>query len=109
MKRMGSSRQRCGETFEPRRLEGTIYRAALTASLRLLHYYSAGRSIMIGAAFLTSGPGTLATTATVETDGRDSLRMPARSSHLPRIIFPAVVCITDLTEVSTDSPIILRE
>ena len=27
MKRMGSSRQRCGETFEPRRLEGAIYPA----------------------------------------------------------------------------------
>ena len=27
MKGMGSSRQRCGETFEPRRLEGAIYPA----------------------------------------------------------------------------------
>src|SRR2546422_231842 len=79
-----------------------------TASLRLVRYYSAGRSTMIGAAFLTSGPGTLATTATVETEGRDSLRMAARSSHLPKIIFPAVVCSTDVTEMSTVLPIIFN-
>src|SRR5256885_4827143 len=59
-------------------------------------------------AFLTYGPGKLATTATVETEGRDSLRMPARSSHLPKIIFPPVVCSTDITEMSTVLPIILR-
>src|SRR5208282_6259952 len=37
-----------------------------------------------------------------------SWRPDARSSHLPKIIFPAVVCRTEVTEMSMVLPIILR-
>src|SRR5947209_208727 len=33
---------------------------------------------------------------------------PERSSHLPNIIFPAVVCSTDVTDTSIVLPIIFR-
>src|ERR1700683_1303536 len=36
------------------------------------------------------------------------VRAKARSSHLPKIIFPAVVCSTDVTETSMVLPIIFR-
>jgi len=38
----------------------------------------------------------------------ESCRFTARSSHLPKIILPAVVCSTEVTEMSMVLPIILR-
>src|SRR5580700_4577921 len=59
--------------------------------------YSAGGSVRKGCGFLGS---TLAAPATAATGGRGSGREAARSSHLPKIIFPAVVCSTLVTEMS---------
>src|ERR1039458_6712139 len=50
------------------------------------------------ATFLKSGRGSM---------GRAGALM-LRSSNLPKIIFPAVVCSTDVTEISMFLPIILR-
>src|ERR1700736_2541518 len=74
--------------------------------------YSAGRSTIIGCGFLGSALGaggtadTEGTTGTPFTAARESLRLPVRSSHLPKIILPAVVCSTDVTEMSMVLPII---
>src|SRR5213075_1376362 len=46
--------------------------------------------------------------AAIGTAGFDSWRAAARSSHLPKIILPAVVCNTEVTAMSTVLPIILR-
>ena len=67
--------------------------------------YSAGCSVRKGCGFLGSA---LAAPATAATGGRGSGREATRSSHLPKIIFPAVVCSTLVTEMSTVLPIILR-
>src|SRR6202142_3627802 len=69
--------------------------------------YSPGRSTATGAAFLGSPLGIAAAVVTT-TVGRASLRAMARSSHLPKIILPAVVCSTDVTEISMVLPIIFR-
>ena len=74
--------------------------------------YSVGRSTINGCAFLSSAfvellraaVGVAALTART-TSARG---IPVRSSHLPKIIFPAVVCNTDVTETSIVFPIILR-
>src|SRR5579862_4890288 len=55
------------------------------------------------------GPGPGTATGDAETGtGTDCREYEARSSHLPKIIFPAVVCRTEVTETSMVLPIILR-
>jgi hypothetical protein len=56
--------------------------------------YSTGRSTIRGGTFLTSEfdtGGTTGVAVTAGTIGRVSNLAPVRSSHLPKIIFPAVV------------------
>src|SRR6266496_1506081 len=72
----------------------------------LLSLYSTGCSTATTVFFGSTAPGD--TGATTVTGGRGSLLAPERSSHLPKIIFPAVVCRTEVTETSMVLPIILR-
>src|SRR5713101_4263275 len=65
--------------------------------------YSAGRSAATGwvvRVAVVSGART--------GSGRELAVWPGRSSNLPKIILPAVVCSTEVTEMYTVLPIILR-
>jgi len=70
-------------------------------------YYSVpGRSATAAGAGFFASAGGIATG--VRTRGSERCTLPLRSSHLPKIIFPAVVYNTDVTETSMVFPIILR-
>src|ERR1017187_1808199 len=76
--------------------------------------YSTARSMANGAIFFGASevsPVGAVTGGTVTGGvdiGFESWRLPLRSSHLPKIILPAVVCRTEVTEISMVLPIILR-
>src|ERR1019366_9051802 len=62
---------------------------------------------VLGMSGTTAGPGAGFRTSFRGSTGRGG-RMAARSSNFPKIILPAVVCNTDVTEMSMFLPIILR-
>src|SRR5580698_540273 len=64
----------------------------------------------VSTALLGSGAGGLGigTGGAATGTGTACREYEARSSHLPKIIFPAVVCKTDVTETSIVLPIIFR-
>src|SRR5258708_28132017 len=56
----------------------------------------------------TGGGATVVTTGRATGCAALEREYAARSSHLPKIIFPAVVCSTEVTDTSIVLPIILR-
>src|SRR5271166_4338850 len=83
----------------------TNYSAAYSATRSA----AAGVGFFIGSVAVLAGTGGTATADTEEVEETLESRCPvARSSHLPKIILPAVVCRTEVTDMSMVLPIILR-
>src|ERR1017187_7512277 len=91
------------------RLEEDSTDSGYTFHGRFLFRESQGWGLVSTSVFGTTaaGPAALGIAGTAGWTGA-LVRAKARSSHLPKIIFPAVVCRTDVTETSIVFPIILR-